>query len=469
MSGPKTYFDRVWDDHVVARLGDESDLLFIDRLFLHERSGSFTIRQMNASGRTASRPELVFVVTDHLVDTAPGRGPEDSLAAAGKGMIRTVREGARKYGFHLFDIGDPHQGIIHVVSPEYGLALPGVTLVCGDSHTCTVGGVGALGWGIGSTESEHVAITQTLPQTRPRNMRVRFEGAVPKGVYPKDMILALIGKAGVNAGIDYAVEFSGSAIAGMPVEGRLTICNMAIEFSAKYGFVPPDDTTFEYLCGREFSPHGRDWDVAVDYWRRLRSDDDAVFERDLEIDCSALEPQVTWGTSPEHVVAIGGRVPGIETELPTNKREAASRACEYMQLTPGASLTDIPIDAAYVGSCTNARVSDLRIAAAILDGRKVKPGVAAICVPGSTEVKRQAEAEGLDRIFKAAGFEWHESACAMCGHLGNDRLQDLRVISTTNRNFEGRQGPRTRTHLASPATVAASAVTGRITDARTMC
>ncbi|MGE0798255.1 MAG: 3-isopropylmalate dehydratase large subunit [Lautropia sp.] len=382
-------------------------------------------------------------------------------------MIDTTRLASRRWGFHFIDYDDPRQGIAHVVAPELGIVLPGTTLVCCDSHTSTVGGVGALAWGIGASEAEHVLATQTLMQQRPKTMRVNFEGVLPPTVFAKDMILALIGEVGANGGIGYAVEYAGAAVRALPVEARLTLCNMSIEFQAKYGFVVADDTAFEYLAGREYSPRGADWDRAVGYWRTLASDAGAAFDREVTIDCSRLAPQVTWGTSPQQVVGIGMRVPDPADAADSETRALAERALRYMDLAPGTPLAGLPIDAAYLGSCTNARLSDLRIAAAILRGRRVAPGVQAICVPGSTPVKHAAEAEGIDRVFRDAGFEWLESACGFCGHIGDDRLAGQRVISTTNRNFEGRQGPGTRTHLASPATVAASAIAGRITDPRT--
>jgi len=381
-------------------------------------------------------------------------------------MIETTRKASRDWGFHFIDYDDPRQGIAHVIAPELGIAFPGATLVCCDSHTSTVGGVGALTWGIGASEAEHVLATQTLSQAKPRTMRVNFTGRLAPGVYAKDMILALIGRIGAQGGIGYATEYAGSAVSALPIEGRLTLCNMSIEFSCKYGFVPPDETTIEYLKGREFSPKGADWDRAVAYWRTLPTDPGAAFDREVTVDCDALEPQVTWGISPQQVAPIGSSVPDPSQAADSEARQLATRALEYMCLAPGTPLKGIPIDVAYIGSCTNARLSDLRAAAEVLRGRKVKAGIQAVCVPGSTPVKRAAEAEGLDRIFKDAGFEWHESACGFCGHIGSDRFADLRVVSTTNRNFEGRQGPKTRTHLASPATVAASAIAGCIADAR---
>jgi 3-isopropylmalate/(R)-2-methylmalate dehydratase large subunit len=463
---PRTFFDKVWDDHVIAALGDDADLLQVDRLVLHELSGSQAVRALAEAGRQPMSRGQVFTVIEHLISTQPGRGPTDSVSKSGPVMIETTRKASLDWGFHFIDYDDARQGIAHVIAPELGIAFPGATLVCCDSHTSTVGGVGALSWGIGASEAEHVLATQALAQSRPKTMRVTFNGRLREGVFAKDMILALIGQVGAQGGIGYAVEYAGPAIRALPIEGRLTVCNMSIEFSAKYGFVPPDETTIAYLAGREFSPKGEDWGRAAAYWRTLPTDEGAVFDREVSVDCDALEPQVTWGISPQQVVPIGARVPEPADATDSEARSLAERALDYMRLKPGTPLAGIPIDVAYIGSCTNARLSDLRAAAAVLQGRKVKPGVQAVCVPGSTPVKRAAEAEGIDRIFRDAGFEWHESACGFCGHIGSDRFADLRVVSTTNRNFEGRQGPKTRTHLASPATVAASAIAGCIADAR---
>jgi 3-isopropylmalate/(R)-2-methylmalate dehydratase large subunit len=465
---PRTFFEKVWNDHVIADLGEDTYLLQIDRLFLHEMSGSVAMRELERSGRAPASPGQVFTVIDHVVSTVPGRGPDDGRDATATRMIQEARRGARRLGVTFFDVGDPRQGIVHVVSPELGVALPGLTLVCGDSHTCTVGGVGALAWGIGSTEGVHVLATQTLPQVKPQTMRVSVTGRPGPGVCAKDMVLFLIGRIGANGGIGYAVEFAGPAVRALPVEGRLTLCNMAIEFQAKYGFVAPDDTTFEYLHGREFAPKDEAWDRALAYWRTLGTDPGACFDAEVEIDAADVAPQVTWGTSPQQVMAVDGVVPAPQAFADRGARALVERALAYQRLTPGTRIADIPVDVAYIGSCTNARLSDLRSAAEILRGRTVAPGVVAICVPGSTPVKAAAEAEGLDRIFREAGFEWHESGCAMCANGGASRMADRRVISTTNRNFEGRQGPETRTHLASPATVAASAVAGRIADVRVL-
>ena len=465
-AAPRTAFDKVWADHVIRSIGDDLALLQIDRLVLHELSGSQAVRALAEAGREPDSRGQVFTVIEHLISTRPGRGPNESASKSGPAMIDTTRAASRRWGFHFIDYDDPRQGIAHVVAPELGIALPGATLVCCDSHTSTVGGVGALAWGIGASEAEHVLATQTLAQSRPRTMRVDFRGTLQPGVSAKDMILALIGTVGANGGIGYAVEYAGSAVHALPVEARLTLCNMSIELQAKMGFIPADDTTFEYLAGREYAPRGAAWDAALAYWRTLASDAGAAFDHEVTIDCSTLSPQVTWGTSPQHVVSIDGRVPEPIEAGDTEAQGLAERALRYMDLVPGTPLLGLPIEVAYVGSCTNARLSDLRAAADILRGRKVAPGVQAVCVPGSTAVKHAAEAEGIDRVFVDAGFEWHESACGFCGHIGDDRFAGRRTISTTNRNFEGRQGPGTRTHLASPATVAASAVAGRIADAR---
>jgi 3-isopropylmalate/(R)-2-methylmalate dehydratase large subunit len=463
---PQTFFEKVWNEHVIAKLGDDADLLQVDRLVLHELSGSQAVTALAKAGRQPIARQQVYTVIEHLISTRPGRGPTDSVSKSGPIMIEATRKASRDWGFHFIDYDDPRQGIAHVVAPELGIAFPGATLVCCDSHTSTVGGVGALAWGIGASEAEHVLATQALAQSKPKALRVDFHGKLAEGVYAKDMILALIGRIGAQGGIAYATEFAGAAVRALPIEARLTICNMSIEFQSKYGFVPPDDLTLEYLAGREFSPRGAAWDQAVAHWRTLPTDEGAVFDREVSIDCGQLEPQVTWGISPQQVTGIDGRVPEPADAADSEARTLATRALEYMRLTPGRPLAGLPVDVAYIGSCTNARLSDLRAAAEVLRGRKVKPGVIAICVPGSTPVKRAAEAEGLDRVFKDAGFEWHESACGNCGHIGDDRFADLRTISTTNRNFEGRQGPKTRTHLASPATVAASAIAGCIADAR---
>jgi 3-isopropylmalate/(R)-2-methylmalate dehydratase large subunit len=460
----KTFFDKVWDEHVITDFGDGTSLLQVDRLLLHDVTGSVVMREMEAGGHAVASPSQVFGVIDHLLVTKPQAEPRNGWTPAAVQMISEARYRARGLGIRTIDVEDPRQGITHVIAPELGLALPGLTIVCGDSHTCTLGGIGAIGWGIGTSEGAHVLATQALVESKPKRMRVRFEGQLPAAVSAKDVILHLIGRIGAGGGSGYAIEFAGSAVRALDVEARLTLCNMAVECSAKYGFVAPDDKVFDYLQGRELAPKGAAWDRAVAHWRSLVTDADAVFDREITIDVSVLEPQVTWGTSPQHVTGVGGAVPALRD---TDDPAFTERALAYQQLQPGTLLKDVRIDVAYIGTCTNARISDLRLAAAFLRGRKVAPHVTAICIPGSATVKRQAEAEGLDQVFRAAGFEWHEPGCGMCGS-GRGRLEDVRTISTSNRNFENRQGKRTRTHLASPLTVAASAVAGHIADARTM-
>lgn len=393
---------------------------------------------------------------DHIVDTRPGRD-DRTLMPGGQAFITETRAAAHAAGLTLFDVTDPDQGIVHVVSPELGIVLPGATLVAPDSHTCTQGALGALAWGIGSSEAEHAMATGTLRVARPKTMRVTYTGALQPGVTPKDMILTLIARHGAGGGKGHAVEFAGEAVAALDMEGRMTLCNMATEFAAMTGMIAPDDKSFAYLGGRRYAPRGAAWDRAVAHWRTLASDAGATFDAEIEIGASAIEPMISWGTSPEHSVGISGAVPG----------DAGERPLAYMGLEPRQALKGIPIDAAFIGSCTNSRLSDLRRAAALLAGRHVAPDVTALCVPGSSAVKRAAEAEGLDKVFTEAGFQWRESGCSMCFYAGGESFPaGSRVVSSTNRNFEGRQGPGIRTHIASPETVVASAIAGRIADPR---
>ena len=462
--GSRTLFDRIWAAHLIRALPGEAALLAIDRVFLHERTGSIALQSLQQAGRRVVSPSRVFCTMDHIVDTLPGRG-DDTLVPSGKSFITATRAAAREAGIHLFDVRDPDQGIVHVISPELGIVLPGATIVCPDSHTCTQGAMGALAWGIGSTEAEHALATGTLRVTRPKTMRVRFEGSLPPGVSAKDLNLDLLRRHGAVGGNGYAVEYAGSAVRSLDIEARLTLCNMATEFSAMTGLVAPDDATFDYLEGRRYAPSGDAWEKAVAQWRTLPSDDAAVFDREIVIDTSELGPMVTWGTSPQHAARVTDRVP--EQVDSGASREAYARALAYMGVQPGTALESLRIDAAFIGSCTNSRLSDLRRAARVLEGRRVAPGVTAICVPGSMSVKRAAQAEGLDKAFVAAGFEWRESGCSMCFYAGGESFGPRqRVISSTNRNFESRQGPETRTHIASPETVAASAIAGHIADIR---
>ncbi len=460
---PLNIIQKVWQQHVVSEIGDDESLLHIDRVLLHERAGPALYTGLLSAGRTVAHPELAYGTMDHIVDTYPGRGDETSMKG-GKQFIERFRSGSQTNHVRLFDIGDPRQGITHVVSPEQGIALPGSTLVCCDSHTGTVGGIGVLAWGIGSSEGEHAMATQTLARQRAKMTRVNFFGRTTRGVTAKDMILALIGKYGATAGAGHALEFAGEAIRELAIEGRLTVCNMAVEFGAWTGIVAPDEKTFAWLKGRSFSPRGEMWNQAVTQWRQLCSDEGSHWDRHLELDCGILAPQVSWGTNP-------GQVCGIDQFIPREGGEDLHRALAYMDLQPGQSLLGEPVDAAFIGSCTNSRMPDLRDAASVVRGRRVAAGVKAMVVPGSTEVKRQAEAEGLDRVFRDAGFEWRESGCSLCFYAGGENFDQpgrpaRRVISSTNRNFEGRQGPGVRTHLASPVTVAASALAGAIADPR---
>lgn len=458
----KTLFDKLWDSHNIADLRDGESLLHIDRIFLHERTGSIALQSIAEKGHKIALPDQVFCTVDHIVDTFPGRGDE-TLMPSGKDFIRTTRKEALAAGINFFDIGDSRQGIVHVIAPEQGITLPGLTSICPDSHTCTLGGLGALAWGIGSTDAEHALVTSTLRVRKPRSMRVNFTGNLPSGVYAKDMILHLIGKYSASGGAGFAVEFAGEAIENLSVEERMTICNMAVEFSAFTGLVAPDEKTIEFVKGRTYTPEGAAWDQAVAYWRTLKSDDNAIFDAELEIDCAEIRPTVSWGTSPQQVVSIDGVVPDPKNETNPSFQNAMHNALVYMGLEPGMAMKDIPVDAAFIGSCTNARLSDLKLAAAFLQGKHVADGVKAVVVPGSTAVKMAAEELGLDQIFTSAGFEWRESGCSMCFYAGGETFgAGKRVISSTNRNFEGRQGPGTRTHLASPLTVAASAVAGKI-------
>lgn len=463
-----TLFDKIWDDHVIADLGDGEFLIHIDRHFLHEMSGAVSLKELDRHGRTVRNPQLTFGTVDHVLETFPGRGMTTRMPG-GNDFLREFSSRIGPHKIRFFDLNDQRQGIVHVIAPELGIALPGMTFICGDSHTCTVGAVGSIAWGVGSSDSEQALVTQTIIQTKPRAMRVSFVGELSPGVYAKDMILALIGRYSAAGGTDHAIEFAGPVVRAMPMAGRLTLCNMAVEFGGRTGMVAPDDITFADLRDREFSPKGSAWNDALRYWRELASDPDARYDAELEFDCSSLAPQVTWGTSPEHVIGIDDVVPASPVKSNAAARASFERALAYAEVEPGRPLEGKPISGAFIGSCTNARIDDLRAAAAVLRGRTIAPGVMAICVPGSTAVKRQAEAEGLDRIFVNSGFEWRESGCSLCmsGATGGESFgARARVIATTNRNFEDRQGPHVRSHLASPVTVAASAILGKIADAR---
>lgn len=464
---PETLFARIWAAHRVATLDADTDLIAIDRILLHERTGGIALRSLAERGRRVQDPSRAFAIMDHVVDTRPGR-TDATMMPGGTAFIETTRQAARDAGIRVFDLGDPAQGIVHVVSPERGIVLPGLTLICPDSHTGTQGALGALAWGIGSTEAEHALATGTLRVKRPKTMRITLTDALAAGVTAKDLALALLARIGAGGGSGHIIEFAGPAITAMPVEARLTLCNMATELSAFAAIVGPDAATFDYLKGRPHAPRGELWNRAIADWAMLSSDNNAVFDRELALDASEIVPMVTWGTSPQQAIGIEGAVPDL-AGAPHDSADSHARALVYMDLTPGQPLIGLQIDAAFIGSCTNSRLSDLRRAASLLKGRRVAPGVTAICVPGSTPVKRAAEEEGLDRIFRDAGFEWRESGCSMCFFSGGESFgKQARVISSTNRNFESRQGPQTRSHLASPETVAASAIAGRIADPRAL-
>ena len=462
----RTLLAKIWNQHVIAQVSEDTDLLHVDRHLLHDLGGSRGLLDLKSRGLKVHNPGLTFATPDHAISTAHGRAGTIKI---GQELLAALRVETSASGIQMFDIDQPGQGIVHVIGPELGLSLPGCLIVCGDSHTCTHGGLGALAFGIGSSELTHVLATQALIQRRPRIMRVRFEGKLPRGVVAKDMILALIGHIGAAGGTGYAVEYAGSAILDMPIEGRLTICNLSIELGAKMGMVAPDEKTYEYLRRRPYAPQGEMWERAVNAWRQLPSDPDAIFDKEVVIDVEKIVPQVTWGISPEHVVGVDGHIPNPQAIDDPARRAAVETALDYMGLKPGTPIAGTPVDWVFIGSCTNSRLSDLRAAAEIVRGRKVAPGVRAWVVPGSETVKREAVAEGLDKLFTDAGFEWREPGCSMClAANGETVASGQRSVSTSNRNFIGRQGPRARTHLASPASAAAAAIAGAITDVRTM-
>ena len=462
----KTLFDKIWDAHVVHTLDDGSSLIYVDRLFLHERTGSVALNNMQADDRRVANPAQVFATMDHIVDTFPGRG-DKTLVPGGESFIQTMRAAATDAGIQLFDISDPRHGISHLISAEQGIALPGLIVACPDSHTCTLGALGAIGWGIGSSDCEHALVTQTLRGARPKQMRVTFDGVAGTGVTAKDMVLHLIGQYGAAGGRGHAIEFAGDAVSALSVESRFTLCNMAVEFSAFTGLIAPDEAVIDYLSGRPYAPTGDALQQALAAWQSLQSDAGAVFDTEIRVAMADVAPTVTWGTSPQHAVAVNGRLPRPADASTDAERDALRAALDYMGLEGGQQLAGTKIDAAFIGSCTNARLSDLQAAANVLRGRKVAADIRAICTPGSAAVKSAAEAEGLDRVFTDAGFEWREPGCSLCFHAGGEGFAPGdRVVTSTNRNFRGRQGPGVRSHLASPASVAAAAIAGKIVDVR---
>jgi 3-isopropylmalate/(R)-2-methylmalate dehydratase large subunit len=461
----QTLFDKIWDAHVIRDLGDGWALLHIDRHLLHDLSGSAALRSVKKRGLKVRNPELVFATPDHAVSSAPGR--TGTTFPVGARLWSDLKTLSAEACIRMFDLGEDGQGIVHVMGPELGLVLPGITLVCGDSHTCTNGALGALAFGIGSSESSHVLATQTLRQRKPKRMRIRLSGKLGKGVVAKDLILHLIGKLGAAAGVEHAIEYAGPTIQNLSIEERLTICNLSVEMGAKSGMVAPDDTTFAYVAEKPFAPKGALLEQAIASWRGLSSDDDARFDRDEAIDVSNVAPTITWGTSPQHAIGVDQAIPDPARESDATVRDNLQAALDYMGLLPGRPIAGTKVDRVFIGSCTNSRISDLRAAAAIARNRHVASGVTAWVVPGSLRVKRAAEAEGLDRIFRDAGFEWREPGCSLCvGANGEQVAPGARCVSTTNRNFVGRQGPGARTHLASPAMAVAAAVTGTISDVR---
>ena len=473
-SKPRTLYEKIWDQHVVDRLDDGTCLIYIDRHLVHEVTSPQAFEALRLAGRTVRRPDLTLAVPDHNLPTTKriaadgSRLPiEDTQSAA---QLAALERNAPSFGIDYIDATAPEQGIVHVVGPEQGFSLPGTTIVCGDSHTAAHGGIGALAFGIGTSEVEHVLATQTLQLRPSKTMEVRVDGMLGPGVTAKDLILHIIGIIGTAGGTGHVIEYRGHVFEQMSVEGRLTVCNMSIEGGARAGLIAPDEKVFEYLRGRPYSPQGDDWDNAVTWWRSLVTDEGAYFDKSVVIDAAKVEPTVSWGTSPEDVVAVGGCVPSPDSFADPSKQDAARKSLAYMGLAPGTPIEDIAVENIFIGSCTNSRIEDLRAAAEVLKGRKKAPNVRwAIVVPGSGLVKRQAEDEGLDRIFTDAGFEWREPGCSACLAMNPDKVPPgERCASTSNRNFVGRQGPGSRTHLVSPAMAAAAAVTGRLADVRNL-
>ena len=468
MTAPKTLYDKIWDRHVVEDRGDGTGLIYIDRHLIHEVTSPQAFEGLKLAGRRLRRPDATLAVPDHNVPTTDRSGPiEDPESAL---QLSLLEQNCADFGVELIPMNDVRQGIVHVIGPEQGLTQPGMTIVCGDSHTATHGAFGALAFGIGTSEIEHVFATQTLVMKKSKSMRITVDGALPPGVTPKDMVLAIIGHIGAGGGAGYVIEYAGEAIRALSMEGRMTVCNMSIEAGARAGLIAPDETTFDYLKGRPRVPKAGQWEAAVAQWATLNSDEGAAFDREVVLDAGTIAPLVTWGTSPEDVVPITGAVPEPGSFADPTKQQDAQKALDYMGLTPGTPMTDIAVDRVFIGSCTNSRIEDLREAARVVDGRRVADSlIEALVVPGSGLVKAQAEHEGLDRIFTTAGFSWREPGCSMCLGMNPDKAgPGERVASTSNRNFVGRQGPGARTHLMSPAMAAAAAVTGRLADVRTL-
>ena len=459
MSGPKTLSEKVWDRHVVRRVEGEPDLLFVDLHLVHEVTSPQAFDGLRLHGRTVRRPDLTIATMDHNVPTTGLDQPvADPVSAA---QMKALSRNCAEFGIRCYGMGDAGQGIVHIIGPEQGLTLPGMTVVCGDSHTSTHGAFGALAFGIGTSEVEHVLATQSLPQAHPGTLAVTVEGDLPAGVTAKDVVLSIIARIGTGGGIGSIIEYRGSAIRALSMEGRMTVCNMSIEAGARAGMIAPDDTTFAWLEGRPFAPTGKDWEQALDDWRTLPTDDGAAFDKEVVLDAAELRPSVSWGTNPAQTVTIDDVVPDPSSFAEPSAQESATHALRYMGLKAGTPIRDIAVDTVFIGSCTNSRLEDLRAAAEVVRGRKVRDGMRALVVPGSVKVKAEAEAEGLDRVFSDAGFEWRDAGCSMCLAMNPDKLAaGERCASTSNRNFEGRQGKGGRTHLVSPAVAAATAIAG---------
>jgi 3-isopropylmalate/(R)-2-methylmalate dehydratase large subunit len=465
MSKPRTLYDKIWDDHLIEEEPNGACLIYIDRHIVHEVTSPQAFEGLRLAGRKVHAPDKTLLVVDHNVPTTDRNLPNPDPESAAQ--IAYLAENAKFFGLEYYDEFDKRQGIVHIIGPEQGFTLPGVTLVCGDSHTATNGAFGALAYGIGTSEVEHVLATQTLIQTKSKNMRAIVDGKLPTGVTAKDIILAIIAEIGTAGGTGYALEYSGEAIRALSMEGRMTVCNMSVEAGAKAGFIAPDEKTYSYLRGRPKAPKGKDWEAALAHWHALHSDDGAHFDREVKLDAGKLPPLVTWGTSPEQVISVTGRIPLLADIADEKKREAVERALKYMGLQGGEKIVDIAIDRVFIGSCTNARIEDLREVAKVVDGKTVNGNVKGMIVPGSGLVKEQAESEGLDKVFVKAGFEWREPGCSMCLAMNPDKLAPgERCASTSNRNFEGRQGYKGRTHLVSPAMAAAAAIAGHFVDVR---
>ncbi len=465
MSAPQTLFEKIWSAHLVCIPEDQPPILYIDRHYVHEVTSPQAFDGLRAANRKARRPDLTFATVDHNVPTtSPRLVIKDDVAAR---QIDALRKNCAEFGIPLYDLTSDEQGIVHVIGPELGLTLPGMTIVCGDSHTSTHGAFGAFAFGIGTSEVEHVLATQCLPQRKPKTMKIEVSGTLAAGVTAKDLALGIIGRLGTDGATGYVIEYCGSAISALSMEARMTLCNMSIEGGARAGLIGPDDTTFAYISNRQYAPKGAAWATAVEKWRALNTDADAKFDREVQIDAAELAPQVTWGTNPGMVVSVGDRVPDPHGSSDEAQRQSAVRALAYMALEPGTPIAEIAIDRVFIGSCTNSRIEDLRAAARVVSGYRVDPRVHAMVVPGSQKIKARAEREGLDRIFREAGFEWRESGCSMCLGMNPDILAPgQRCASTSNRNFEGRQGRGGRTHLVSPAMAAAAAIKGHFTDIR---